>query len=323
MKVIWFFVPLILAVFSLKMKVFLSVLVGVIPVVGVLLAVGFFTLLERKLLAIIMIRKGPAKVSFMGILQPFSDAGKLFCKEFVVPSRAVMAPFIMCPGVMLLISLVGWLLYPYKCVEVVYLAGIIQFIVVASISVYGVMVAGWASNSKYALLGSVRAMAQSISYEIPLGFAVMAVLFVVSSFMLQEISMWQENSFIMLMLFPVIFIIWILCMLAETNRAPFDFVEGESELVSGFNVEYSGGGFAMMFMSEYATMLLNSLITATVFLGGSELFMSVAMMLFVVVFVWVRASLPRMRYDKLMGLCWSVLLCVAMSACVFYFVLSN
>lgn len=296
----------------------IDVVVAIIPIIGVLVAVGFFTLLERKLLAIIIIRKGPAKVRFIGILQPFSDAGKLFCKEFVKPARANLIPFLICPGVILTLRLIGWLLYPYKCVEVLYTAGIIQFIVVSSINVYGVIIAGWSSNSKYALLGSVRAIAQRISYEIPLGFVVICILFIVKSFIFQEINLFQENIHILFIVMPVIFVIWLICILAETNRAPFDFVEGESELVSGFNVEYRGGGFALIFIAEYARILLNSILTAIVFFGGNELWVSVVLIFFVVFFVWVRASLPRIRYDKLINVCWRVLLCVSMSACVFF-----
>lgn len=148
----------------------MAVIVSIIPFVGVLLAVGFYTLLERKILAIIMIRKGPSKVSYMGILQPFSDAGKLLCKEFIVPTRANVGPFILAPALILAISLLGWLLYPYKSAEVFYVFGVILFIVITRVSVYGVIMSGWASNSKYSLLGAVRAMAQRISYEIPIGF---------------------------------------------------------------------------------------------------------------------------------------------------------
>nr|WPW47667.1 NADH dehydrogenase subunit 1 [Mytilus coruscus] len=296
----------------------LEVVIGIVPFVGVLLAVGFYTLLERKILAIIMIRKGPSKVSYMGILQPFSDAGKLLCKEFIMPTRANMGPFILAPALMLTVSLLGWLLYPYKSAEVFYVFGVILFMVITSVSVYGVMMSGWASNSKYSLLGAVRAMAQSISYEIPMGFIFFCVVLVSGVFMFQEISTYQQGSFFFFIPLSVILIVWILCMLAETNRAPFDFVEGESELVSGYNVEYSGGGFAVMFIAEYSSILLSSVMSAAMFFGGNEALIGFFMMVFAVFFVIVRASLPRLRYDKLMSLCWTVLLCVMLmvSVCV-------
>nr|AII78549.1 NADH dehydrogenase subunit 1 [Mytilus trossulus] len=293
-----------------------AVIVSIIPFVGVLLAVGFYTLLERKILAIIMIRKGPSKVSYMGILQPFSDAGKLLCKEFIVPTRANVGPFILAPALMLAISLLGWLLYPYKSAEVFYVFGVILFMVITSVSVYGVMMSGWASNSKYSLLGAVRAMAQSISYEIPMGFIFFCVVLCSGMFMFQEISVFQQSLFFFFLPLCVVMLVWMLCMLAETNRAPFDFVEGESELVSGYNVEYSGGGFAVMFIAEYSSILLSSVMSAAMFFGGNEALVGFFMMVFAIFFVVVRASLPRLRYDKLMNLCWTVLLCVMLTASV-------
>nr|AFR45257.1 NADH dehydrogenase subunit 1 [Mytilus californianus] len=293
-----------------------ALVVGVLPLIGVLLGVGFYTLLERKILSIIMVRKGPAKVSYMGILQPFSDAGKLMCKEFIIPARANVSAFILGPSIMLSVSLLGWLLYPYKSSEVTYIFGVIMFMVITGMSVYGVMVAGWSSNSKYSLLGAVRGMAQSISYEIPMGFVFFCVALCAGSFMLQEITQFQSSFFLLFSLLSLMFIVWIVCMLAETNRAPFDFVEGESELVSGFNVEYSGGGFAVMFIAEYAAILLSSLISAVLFLGGSEMWVGMVTMVFAIFFIVARASLPRMRYDKLMAMCWTVLLCLSLSVSV-------
>nr|ADE05916.1 NADH dehydrogenase subunit 1 [Mytilus trossulus] len=295
-----------------------SVVVSVIPFVGVLLAVGFYTLLERKILGIIMIRKGPSKVSYMGILQPFSDAGKLLCKEFIVPTRANVGPFIWAPALMLTISLLGWVLYPYKSAEVYYVFGMILFMVITSVSVYGVMLSGWASNSKYSLLGAVRAMAQSISYEIPMSFIFFCVVLCAGVFTFQEISAYQQGAFFFLFPLCGAMVVWLVCILAETNRAPFDFVEGESELVSGYNVEYSGGGFAVMFIAEYSSILLSSVMSSALFFGGNEVLLGLFMMAFSTFFVVTRASLPRLRYDKLMSLCWTVLMCVMLmvSACV-------
>nr|YP_009681523.1 NADH dehydrogenase subunit 1 [Septifer bilocularis]QDO71942.1 NADH dehydrogenase subunit 1 [Septifer bilocularis] len=291
-------------------------LILILPLVCALLAVAFYTLLERKLLGYIMLRKGPNKVGFMGILQPFSDAGKLFCKEVVVPRYANFIPFILCPTFVLGISLTLWVMYPFKNSELIFVCGLVQFLVISSMSVYGTMVAGWSSNSKYALLGAVRSVAQSISYEVPMSFIILCFIYGSSSFMLQEIGMFQHVIMFFFPFFPCC-VLWVICILAETNRAPFDFVEGESELVSGFNVEYSGGAFAMIYMAEYSSMLFNSVISSVLFFGSNEIFMSIMCMFFVVGFVWVRGTMPRMRYDKLMKLCWTVILCVAMCvACV-------
>nr|AXP84529.1 NADH dehydrogenase subunit 1 [Perumytilus purpuratus] len=276
-----------------------------LPFICVLLSVGFFTLLERKLLGAIMLRKGPDKVGFMGLMQPFSDAGKLFCKELVVPSRAIIIPYIMAPLFMLSVSLGLWILFPFQSVSMVFIFGVIQFLVTAGVSVYGVMIAGWSANSKYSLLGSVRSIAQSISYEIPFGIIIFVIVVLSMSFMFQEVVLWQEGAFFFFFVYSLGLIFWLVCVLAESNRAPFDFVEGESELVSGFNVEYSGGLFAMIFMSEYSSMLFSSVISSCMFFGGGEALFSVLSMFFVYVFVWVRGSFPRMRYDKLMKLGWT------------------
>nr|URF22692.1 NADH dehydrogenase subunit 1 [Brachidontes pharaonis] len=278
----------------------------ILPFICVLLAIGFFTLFERKVLGSVMIRKGPNKVGYMGLLQPFSDAGKLFCKEFVMPSRANLVPFFVAPGLMLGLSLSLWLLYPMKFVDMVFVFGSLQFLVTASVGVFGVMMAGWSSNSKYALLGSVRSIAQSISYEIPFCLILFSVVTMVLSFMVQEVMVWQDSFFVLCMAYLSGLSLWLISILAENHRAPFDFVEGESELVSGFNVEFSGGGFAMIFMSEYSSMMFSSFITSVMFFGGSEFVVSLFSLGFIYFFVWIRGTFPRMRYDKLMILGWTV-----------------
>nr|URW97670.1 NADH dehydrogenase subunit 1 [Vignadula atrata] len=288
----------------------------ILPFICVLVAVAFFTLVERKILSYIMIRKGPNKVGIMGLMQPFSDAGKLFCKEWVKPTHAAMVAFIICPGLILMTSLMFWFLFPYDYVEMKYVCGLLQFLVISAFSVYGVMLAGWASNSKYALLGAVRGVAQSISYEVPMTFILISVIISMVSLNLQEVKMKSEFFFFFFFISMMSWSIWLMCMLAETNRAPYDFVEGESELVSGFNVEYSSGGFAMIFMAEYSAMLFNSLLFVILFFGGSSVMMSVLSMVLVLFFIWVRGSLPRMRYDKLMTLCWSFLLLMSMFVCL-------
>nr|YP_009058847.1 NADH dehydrogenase subunit 1 [Brachidontes exustus]AIM58707.1 NADH dehydrogenase subunit 1 [Brachidontes exustus] len=283
-----------------------DVVMIVLPFICVLLAVGFFTLFERKVLAAIMIRKGPNKVGYMGLLQPFSDAGKLFCKEFVYPNRANVMPFFFAPSLMLGVSMSLWILYPLNFVDMVFVFGALQFMVTAGVSVFGVMMAGWASNSKYALLGSVRSIAQSISYEIPFCLILFSVAVFILTFMFQEIMLWQESFFVLCSLYLSGISLWLISILAENHRAPFDFVEGESELVSGFNVEYSGGGFAMIFMSEYSSMMFSSIVTSVMFFGGSELLVSFLSLFFIYFFVWIRGTFPRMRYDKLMYLGWTI-----------------
>nr|YP_009117169.1 NADH dehydrogenase subunit 1 [Perna perna]AJC00158.1 NADH dehydrogenase subunit 1 [Perna perna] len=278
----------------------------ILPFICVLLAVGFFTLFERKVLAAIMIRKGPNKVGYMGLMQPFSDAGKLFCKEFIFPNYANLGPFYVAPGLMLGISLSLWIMYPMNFVDMMFVFSMLQFLATASVSVFGVMMAGWASNSKYALLGSVRSIAQSISYEIPFSLILFTITSVSFSFMFQEVMSWQESCVVFFSMYLMGFSLWLVSILAENHRAPFDFVEGESELVSGFNVEYSGGGFAMIFMSEYSSMMFSSFVTSVMFFGGHELFVSVLTLFFIFFFVWVRGTFPRMRYDKLMYLGWTI-----------------
>nr|YP_010132233.1 NADH dehydrogenase subunit 1 [Mytella strigata]QQD89967.1 NADH dehydrogenase subunit 1 [Mytella strigata]WPM98358.1 NADH dehydrogenase subunit 1 [Mytella strigata] len=297
----------------LKLVAFCLYLITLIlPFICVLVSVAFYTLLERKVLGYVMIRKGPNKVGYAGIMQPFSDAGKLFNKEYVKPGFSNLIPFVVCPGVILFTSMLLWFLYPYKYSSLVLTCGVLQFLIVSGVHVYGVMVAGWSSNSKYSLLGAVRGVAQSVSYEVPMTFVLLTVSYCLLSLWLSEVKDAQEGIFSMLSIGLLSSGVWLTCMLAETNRAPFDFVEGESELVSGFNVEYSSGGFAMIFMAEYAAMLFNSIFFVVLFLGGSEMLMSVSAMVWVLFFVWIRGTVPRIRYDQLMGLCWKVLLMVVL-----------
>nr|UVH65893.1 NADH dehydrogenase subunit 1 [Perna perna] len=294
----------------------------ILPFVCVLVSVAFYTLLERKVLGYIMIRKGPNKAGYAGIMQPFSDAGKLFNKEYVKPGYANLLPFLLCPAIILVTSLLLWLLYPYDFTSVMLTCGLMQFLVTSGMHVYGVMVAGWSSNSKYSLLGAVRGVAQSISYEVPMTFVILIVAYSLSSLWIQEVKNVQEGIFSMAFMGLLSSGVWLTCMLAETNRAPFDFVEGESELVSGFNVEYSSGGFAMIFMAEYGAMLFNSVFFVTLFLGGGELLVSVSTMIWVLFFIWIRGTVPRIRYDQLMGLCWKVLLSVMLSMSALILVVS-
>ena len=275
--------------------------------VFLLLAVGFYTLLERKILGYIQIRKGPNKVGVGGLPQPLADALKLFVKEQPKPTLINQWPYIFAPVLSLLLVLGLWVVYPVSCSTSFLSFGVLFFLCLSSLNVYGTLVAGWASNSKYALLGALRSVAQTISYEVRMVLILLSRVFIILRYNLSDFSMWQYFIWVSLVCLPVSFI-WLVTSLAETNRAPFDFAEGESELVSGFNVEYRGGGFALIFMAEYARILLMSIVTVVFFFGGSFGFF-VGDILFVLksvvvamFFLWARGSLPRMRYDRLMGL---------------------
>lgn len=309
------FFLIIISVFFIELSSFLSflfwyipdVILVLIPIVLALIAVAFYTLLERKILGYIQNRKGPNKVRIIGILQPFRDAGKLFTKEYVIPTYSTKLIFLFCPLLILVSSLLLWTLYPCSYLNRLFICGLLQFLAISSFSVYGVMLAGWRSNSKYALLGSVRAIAQSISYEIPLSFTIILVMFRMKSLWIENLLLFQKFFFRFILLRLMRILIWIICILAETNRAPFDFVEGESELVSGFNVEYRRGGFAIIFIAEYRAILFNSLFSGVIYVGGG--YMWCFFIVFIVfTFLWARGTLPRIRYDKIMKICWGRLL---------------
>nr|UFI48534.1 NADH dehydrogenase subunit 1 [Amalda depressa] len=312
---------------------YLSIISTLFSYICILLAVAFFTLLERKGLSYIQIRKGPNKVGLAGLPQPIADAAKLLTKEIAKPTMANYSPYFAAPIFSFILALLLWQLYPslYSCSYFKW--GILFFLCVSGMNVYGTLLAGWASNSKYALLGSLRAIAQTISYEISMALILLFPLFLVGSFNFIEIKESQEVIWLSLMMIPVSSI-WFVTCVAETNRAPFDFAEGESELVSGFNIEYGAAGFALIFLAEYANILVMSLFTSLLFFGGSSMFFihsDLAFMLkilfFAFAFIWVRASYPRFRYDLLMGLTWkgflpaslSFLLVITMVACSFYY----
>nr|YP_010570464.1 NADH dehydrogenase subunit 1 [Bathymodiolus puteoserpentis]UZG65977.1 NADH dehydrogenase subunit 1 [Bathymodiolus puteoserpentis] len=295
----------------------MQVISFILPGVFGLLAVGWFTLVERKVLGYIMTRKGPNKVGVLGLMQPMSDGAKLFSKEILIPTYSNFVPFLVCPVVTFFIALLLWFLYPFHSSEGLFVCGVLFYLANSGANVYGVMVAGWSSNSKYALLGAMRAMAQSISYEVSMALVLLGCVFMAGSMHLQLVKMWQESSpFIMGLAILPLFMVWLISMLAETNRAPFDFVEGESELVSGFNVEYSSGGFALIYMAEYSNMLFNSLFTCAMFLGSSDAFMVSQAWVFLFLFLWARGTFPRFRYDMLMSLAWKTFLGVVLGLCL-------
>jgi NADH-ubiquinone oxidoreductase chain 1 len=288
-----------------------------------LLAIAFYTLFERKFLGHAQVRKGPLKVGFMGLLQPFSDAIKLFLKETVFPLCGNSFGFYWAPILGLFLSLVIWILDPFVYSSYFFLYGGFLFFMVSRLGVYRVIVAGWCSNSKYALFGVMRRIAQTISYEIRMAIFFLRVVVLMGG--LNFLCFLYERKVWILFLLPPVFLIWVVIMLAETNRAPFDFAEGESELVSGFNVEYSAGSFAFIFMAEYRNIIIIRVLAGCMFrcyrwwwmvspLVNSFLFCCIRVLV-----VWARASLPRMRYDCLMILTWKCFLPFSLGLLVFCF----
>nr|YP_009186439.1 NADH dehydrogenase subunit 1 [Babylonia lutosa]AHH30669.1 NADH dehydrogenase subunit 1 [Babylonia lutosa] len=284
---------------------YLSIVSSLFSYICILLAVAFFTLLERKGLSYMQLRKGPNKVGLMGLPQPIADAAKLLTKEIAKPTMANYSPYFAAPVFSFILALLLWQLYPslYSCSYFKW--GILFFLCVSGMNVYGTLLAGWASNSKYALLGSLRAIAQTISYEVSMALILLFPLFLVGSFNFIEIKESQSLMWFTFLMIPVSFV-WFVTCVAETNRAPFDFAEGESELVSGFNIEYGAAGFALIFLAEYANILVMSLFTSLLFLGGSsfiffesDLGFMVKVLFFAFLFIWVRGSYPRFRYDLL------------------------
>ena len=284
-------------------------------VVPLLIGVAYLTLAERKVLGSIQLRKGPNVVGVFGLLQPLADGLKLFAKETVIPNHSNKLIFIIAPLLGFILSLISWAVIPYS--EGAILAdinvGILYIFAVGSIGVYAILMSGWASNSKYAFFGAIRAAAQMISYEVSIGLIIISVILCAGSLNITDIIIAQKEIYFIFPLFPA-FIMFFVSALAETNRAPFDLAEGESELVSGFNVEYSAMVFALFFLAEYGHIILMSVLTAILFLGGwlsmvpglpdSSFWLALKSVLVMFIFIWVRASFPRARYDQLMALLW-------------------
>uniref|UniRef100_A0AAU6QFE7 NADH-ubiquinone oxidoreductase chain 1 n=1 Tax=Gatzara nigrivena TaxID=2929832 RepID=A0AAU6QFE7_9NEOP len=293
---------------------FIIILGSLILVIMVLVGVAFLTLMERKVLGYIQIRKGPNKVGFCGVPQPFCDAIKLFTKEQTYPIMSNYLSYYLSPVVSLFLSLLIWMVFPYLTNLYNFNLGLLFFLCCTSMGVYTVMIAGWSSNSNYALLGGLRAVAQTISYEVSMALLLLSLVFMIGSFNLIDFNFYQNYIWFIFLFLPIS-LAWITSMLAETNRTPFDFAEGESELVSGFNVEYSSGGFALIFLAEYASILFMSMLYSVIFLG-SDVFSIMFFMKLVFIsflFIWVRGTLPRYRYDKLMYLAWKSYLPLALN----------
>nr|YP_009987517.1 NADH dehydrogenase subunit 1 [Bambusiphaga taibaishana]QBZ37977.1 NADH dehydrogenase subunit 1 [Bambusiphaga taibaishana] len=291
-----------------------------ILVIFVMISVAFYVVLERKVLGYIQIRKGPTKVGILGIFQPFSDAIKLFSKESFFLFFGNLIIYYFMPLFMLIISLNLWCLYPLFYNWTCFNLGLLFFICSSSFLVYGVLLAGWSSNSMYSLIGSIRSIAQSISYEVCLFLVMFIFLIFFNSFNLINFFYLQYLNWFFFFGF-FMFLVLFSCILAETNRSPFDFAEGESELVSGFNVEYSSFNFSFIFLAEYMNMILMSFIMSLMFLGGDffSMYFFLKIMILSFSFIWIRGTLPRYRYDKLMILCWKIYLPTVLNFMLFSF----
>ena len=304
-------------------RVVLTVLQTLALLVPVLIGVAYLTYAERKVLAAIQLRKGPNVVGPFGLLQPFADAIKMLTKETIIPSGANRVLFMMAPMLTFILAMLAWAVIPvndgWAIADIN--VGVLYLFAISSLGVYGIIIAGWASNSKYAFLGALRSAAQMVSYEVSMGFVLVTVLLCAGSLNLTDIVRAQTRVWFFIPLFPM-FVIFFISALAETNRAPFDLPEGESEIVAGFFVEYSSMSFGLFFLGEYANMILMSAMTSILFLGGwlpplslipftwipgpIWLILKICFCLFV--FIWVRGTFPRYRYDQLMRLGWKVFL---------------
>ena len=300
---------------------------SLIIAIPLLVSVAFFTIVERKGMGTIQRRKGPNVVGIVGLLQPFADGLKLFTKETILPSNSNLLAFLVAPILTFFLSITSWVIIPFSD-QLIFAdtgVGILYLLAISSLSVYGIIIAGWSSNSKYPFLGALRSTAQMISYEVSIGFIITNICVLTGSFNLNDIIIAQRHVWHIFSSFPI-FILFYISMLAETNRHPFDLPEAEAELVSGYNVEYSSMSFALFFLAEYSNMLLMSAFSTIIFLGGwlspliflsGSFWFSLKMILGIIFFFITRAGLPRYRYDQLMDISWKCFLPFSLGYFVF------
>ncbi len=304
-------------------EVLITLLETLLLLVPLLMSVAYLTVAERKVLGAMQLRKGPNVVGFWGLLQAFADALKMLLKEQIIPTGANRVLFVIAPMLTMILALIAWAVIPvndgWAIADIN--VGVLYLFAISSLGVYGIIVAGWASNSKYAFLGALRSAAQMVSYEVSLGFVIVTVLLCAGTLNLTGIVRAQHTIWFVVPLFPM-FIVYFISALAETNRAPFDVAEGESEIVAGFMVEYSGISWALFFLGEYANMILQSAMMTILFLGGwlpllpfapftwvpGPIWFIAKILVVLFIFIWVRATFPRFRYDQLMRLGWKVFL---------------
>nr|YP_009300385.1 NADH dehydrogenase subunit 1 [Urocitellus richardsonii]YP_010234554.1 NADH dehydrogenase subunit 1 [Urocitellus parryii]AKL82665.1 NADH dehydrogenase subunit 1 [Urocitellus richardsonii]QTA72897.1 NADH dehydrogenase subunit 1 [Urocitellus parryii] len=295
-------------------------------IIPILVAMAFLTLIERKMLGYMQLRKGPNVVGPYGLLQPFADAMKLFIKEPMKPLTSSIMLFIIAPTLALTLAFTMWIPLPMPMPLINMNMGVLFILATSSLAVYAILWSGWASNSKYALIGALRAVAQTISYEVTLAIILLSVLLMNGSFTLSTLITTQQFTWLLLPTWPLA-MMWFISTLAETNRAPFDLTEGESELVSGFNVEYAAGPFALFFMAEYTNIIMMNALTVTLFMGAllnpifPETFtlnFTLKTLILTSTFLWIRASYPRFRYDQLMHLLWKNFLPLTLALCMWH-----
>jgi NADH-quinone oxidoreductase subunit H len=305
----------------------------IIIFIFILVSVAYFTLAERKILGVTQQRKGPNVIGFYGLLQPLADGLKLLTKEPIFPNNSDKLLFLIAPLLTFLISLLSWAVIPFseKSFLVEFSLSSLYVLACSALGIYGILVSGWASNSKYAFLGAMRSAAQMISYELPIGIVLSILTTITGSFNLNSLIAIQKSIGFFIFIFPLLFLLFFICIVAETNRHPFDLPEAEAELVSGYNVEYAAMSFALFSLGEYGNILLMSSFTIVLFFGGwlspfvclgsGSFWFSLKILLFIILFVLLRAGLPRYRYDQLMEIGWQILMPLSFSFLLINFIL--